>query len=149
MGKSTKGHSQDTRKRTSTAVNSSDSRCPIWLFDRIDKKGAFAFDINAPYFDHKDFLSKMIEYSSMTWAEIKKQTHDMDKSKHHYLVYSALSKDARDRIDDLNMFDLTDAIFSFAFNNTLRIIGFRDNEYFHVVWYDRNHQFCPSKLKHT
>lgn len=149
MGKSTKGHSQDIRKRTSTAVKSSDSRCPIWLFDKIDKNGVFAFDINAPYFNHKDFLSKMIEYSSMTWAAIKKQTHDNDKSKHHYLEYSKLSKDARDRIQNLKMSDLTDAIFSFAFNNTLRIIGFRDNEYFHVVWYDRNHQFCPAKLKHT
>ena len=149
MGKSTKGHGGFAQKRTSTAVKSSDSSCPVWLFDKLDKNGEFAFDVNSPDFNHKDFLSKMIEYSLIPWAAIKKQTHDENKSKHHYLDYSSLSKEAQDRIKALDMESLTDAIFSFAFNNTLRIIGFRDGEYFHVVWYDRHHSFCPSKLKHT
>ena len=107
MGKSTKGHGGFARKRTSTAVKSSDSSCPVWLFDKLDKNGEFAFDVNSPDFNHKDFLSKMIEYSLIPWAAIKKQTHDENKSKHHYLDYSSLSKEAQDRIKALDMESLT------------------------------------------
>lgn len=149
MSKATKGLGKAAQKRTNTTVKSTDSSSPIWLFDRLDKNGEFAFNVTSPEFDHKDFLSKMIEYSVISWAKIKMQTHDKNKSKHHYLEYSSLSKEAQDRIKALNMENETDAIFSFAFNNTLRIIGFREGQFFHAIWYDKNHKFCPSKLKHT
>ena len=45
---------------------------PIFLFDCIDKDGPYAFDLDKSYFDHKDFLEKMINYSRMTWNEIRR-----------------------------------------------------------------------------
>ena len=33
---------------------------------------------------------------------------------------------------------------SFAFTNTLRVIGLRDREKFHVLWYDARHEVYPS-----
>ena len=65
------------------------------------------------------------------------------------LITGVCNEEAQQRIAALQMEDRTDSIFSFAFNNMLRIIGVRDGEFFHVVWYDERHQFCPSKLKHT
>lgn len=35
-------------------------------------------------------------------------------------------------------------IYSFAFNNILRIIGIRDREKFYVLWYDAYHEVYPS-----
>ena len=63
--------------------------------------------------------------------------------------YDSLSKEARDRITALVLEEDTDRIFSFAFQNRLRIIGLRENEKFHVKWYDPGHRFCISKKKHT
>lgn len=126
---------------------STDNQNPIWMFDDLDRSGPFAFDLTREGFDHQDFLSKMISYSNMTWAEIKTQTHDNGKSKHHFLDANGFSKAAQERIAAKKKEQETDVIFSFAFNNTLRIIGTRADEKFHVIWYDINHEFYPSHKK--
>ena len=125
----------------------SDTKVPVWCFDMLDKAGSFAFDTSRSDFDHREFLDKMIAYSNMTWTEIKQQTHDKGRSKHHMLDESGFSPAAWERIKAKHLEEYTDAIFSFAFQNLLRVIGVRRNEEFHVVWYDANHQFYPSKKR--
>lgn len=138
------------KKEVVLSHESSDASCPIFRFDRIDRQGDFAFDTNRSDFKHKDFLDKMIAYSQMRWAEIKRQTHDQGKSKHHYLKDSRkLSPAARDRLKALNLEEFSDDLFSFALNNTLRIVGLRLDEHFHVLWYDSEHRIYPSEKKHT
>lgn len=122
---------------------------PIFLFDRIDKDGPYAFDLDKSYFDHKDFLEKMINYSRMTWNEIRRQQHDYAKSKHHYIGSEAISKEAQKRLKVMKLWDFSEDLFSFAFNNKLRIIGLKESDGFHVLWYDVNHEVCPSRKKHT
>ena len=39
----------------------------------------------------------------------------------------------------------TDDIFSFALNNTVRMIGLKQGEKFYPVWYDDSHKFYPPK----
>ena len=119
--------------------------CPIWMFDKLDISGPFAFNLSRGEFDSKEFMEKMIAYSNMTWGEIRKQTHDGGKSKHHYLDESGMSDDARERIKAKELLEQSDSIYSFAFQNKLRIIGIRDGKEFHVVWYDTEHKFYPSK----
>ena len=46
---------------------------------------------------------------------------------------------------ELRLNEDTDRIFSFAFTNSLRIIGLREAEKFYVIWYDAYHEFYPSK----
>ena len=148
--KELKANFQTSKKNVQINNYSTDKDYPVWVFDMLDRHGKFAFDISSDIFEHKDFLEKMIFYSNMSWSEIKKQTHDKGKSKHHFLELSKLSPQALERVKHLG-YDksFSDQIFSFAFNNTLRIIGIRIDEKFHVVWYDKEHKFCPSHLKHT
>lgn len=128
---------------------SSDKLKPIWIFDKIDKGGLFAFDVDKENFQHHKFLSKMINYSTKTWDEIKKETHDKaNKSKHHYLGNS-LSLEAQKRLSDLKLTEYFDDIFSFSFSNKLRIVGIREDEKFYVLWYDSEHKVSESKLKNT
>ena len=136
---------QKAQKTFSDVKFSSDTECPVWKFDLLDKSGPFTFDTSRQDFDHREFLDKMIAYSNMTWAAIKQQTHDRGKSKHHMLDESGFSPAAWERIQAKHLEEETDAIFSFAFQNLLRVIGVRRNAEFHVVWYDSNHQFYPSK----
>lgn len=138
------------KKKVILSHKSSSASCPIFLFDRLDKQGAFAFDTNRTDFKHKDFLDKMIAYSQMTWSEISRQTHDDGKSKHHYLKDSKkLAPAARERLKALQLEEFSDDLFSFALNNKLRIIGLRLEEHFHVLWYDSEHRVYPAEKKHT
>lgn len=85
----------------------------------------------------------------MTWTEVKKQTHDDGKSKHHFLSPQFLSPEAAERLKAKQLEEYSDSIFSFALDNKLRLVGIRKNEDFHVLWYDPEHEVCPSKKKHT
>lgn len=128
-------------------ANASSYNCgkPIWRFDKLDRNGEFKFDLNRSDFNSQEVLEKLIAYGNMTWQEIARQTHDKkNRSKHHYLDYDGLSQEAKQRIIALKMDEDTDAIFSFALRNTVRIIGTRDGDEFHIIWYDPNHKFYPS-----
>lgn len=113
----------------------------------IDMDDPFAFNLNREDFNHKEVLDKLVQYGRMPWKDIDAQTHDkFGKSKHHFLSLESLSDMAIDRINAKAIED-TDAIFSFAFQNKLRVIGIRDHADFHIVWHDPNHQFAPRKKK--
>lgn len=134
-----------TVKRTEKPDVSTDDLKVIWAFDNIDKDGPFAFAFNSVTFPHKEILGKMISYASMTWTELDRQTHDAGKSKNHFLEFESLSKEAKERFKyKFPEFDTADSIFSFALQNKLRIIGVRDGQIFHAIWYDPEHKFCPS-----
>ena len=133
-----------------------DALRPVWMFTKIDRAGDFAFDVLRPDFRHAEFMAKMIDYSNMTWAQIKHQTHDDGRSKHHAISFDSLSKAAQDRFvakkldeDAQSLDDDSDVLFSFAFTNMLRIIGLRKGEKFYVLWYDSEHKVCSSYKKHT
>ena len=143
-----KGYQGPGHKTTVMTVDSSENSKVIWLFDRIDRAGPFAFDTNRPDFQHKEFLDKMISYSSMTWREVRMQTHDGGRSKHHFLSDTdRFSREARERIAEMNLGEETDRIFSFALQNRLRIVGLRERELFHVLWYDPEHRVYPSERR--
>lgn len=149
MRKNTKRNYYKSKKQTVKGNNgSSDGQKVIWLFDDVDKDGMFAFKLDRIEKDSnlKEIFDKLLDYSSMTWSEVKKQTHDDGKSKNHNLDVEKLSKDALDRVE-FKCKENDDSIFSFALQNKLRIIGVRENNFFHVKWYDPNHQFCPSRKK--
>ena len=143
--KEVKTASTVSRKTVTDISNSSDSKKCVWLFDMIDIDGSFAFDIKRHEFEHYRFLEKMIEYSNMSWSEIKKQTHDSGKSKHHFISYDTICKEARARLETLKLTEYSDSLFSFALNNKLRVFGIRIDEYFHVLWYDPKHEIVKSK----
>ena len=100
---------------------------PVFHFNKIDRDGPFAFSPCRSCFDT-----------------------DAGKSKHHFLSnLEGLSKEAKKRLSKLGLEEETDCLYSFAFDNTLRIIGLRCNDDFYILWYDQNHEVCPSHKKHT
>lgn len=135
---------QKTGKSVMVSHTNTDKEKVVWLFDNLDAADAFAFNSARDDFDAKEVMDKLISYSTMTWGQIKSQTHDNGKSKHHFLSYDTLSKKAKDRVDFKHLYNDSDSIFSFALKNKLRIIGIREGRFFHVIWYAPQHKFCPS-----
>ena len=43
----------------------------------------------------------------------------------------------------------SDQLYSIALQNKLRIVGLRDKDRFHVLWYDPEHEVCTSQKKYT
>lgn len=132
-----------------TATQSYHERPITWTFDRVDMDGEFAFDLNRiEENEHvREILEKQVSFSKMSWQEIKTATHDAKgKSKHHNLEIESLSAEAKRRIEKLQLSeDDRDSIFSFALQNKLRIVGIKEEPFFHVLWYDPEHKVCPSK----
>lgn len=132
------------KKSTEEKRYSSDGAKLVWCFDRVDRTGKFAFNPDRVDFNHKEIIDKLISYGSMSWSDLKHQTHDKGKSKHHFLKLDALSREASIRVRALLPEEEYDSVFSLALQNTFRVIGVRKDEKFYVIWYDPHHEFCPS-----
>lgn len=141
--KKIKAEKVKTNKTVTSIEHSTNNQKVCWCFDRVDRDGYFAFDTDRADFCHKEIIEKLMEYGKLTWSEINAQTHDRNKSKHHFLKGNGFSKEAKNRVKVKLNEEESDQIFSFALQNKLRIIGLRDNEKFYVVWYDPNHEFFP------
>ena len=103
--------------------------------------------MNRKDFDLEDFLQKLLEFSTMTWQELFPK--DDKKSRHHPLSPESFSKQATERINFMKLEEETDSIYSLALNGQTRLIGIRKGTIFQVIWYDAEHKFAPSNLKHT
>ncbi len=77
----------------------------------------------------------------MAWKEIEGKVH-------HAIPIANLSKDAIERLKSINQDDI-DEVFSFHFGGKERIIGLRDRGIVKLLWWDSEHQVCPSQKKHT
>ncbi len=49
-----------THKTTVRISVDSESSKVLWIFDKIDRDGLFAFNVNRSDFDHKGFLDKLM-----------------------------------------------------------------------------------------
>lgn len=73
---------------------------------------------------------------------------DIEGEDHHFIETGRLSKTAQERLAAINQDDAP-GVFSFHFSGKRRIIGIRDGSAIKLLWWDPEHQVCPSHKKHT
>jgi hypothetical protein len=83
---------------------------------------------------------KLSSFESMTWGEI------LGKQNHRVAVDS-ICNDAQRRLIEIKQDDI-DELVSLRLSGAERIWGILDNVV-KVLWWDPNHEICPSLLKHT
>lgn len=88
-----------------------------------------------------DILQKLHGFDSMAWPEIEGPDH-------HAIDVGKLSGEARKRLEQIGQDDISE-VFSFHFSGKSRIIGIRDGSAVKLLWWDAEHQVCPSPKKHT
>lgn len=113
---------------------------PSWRFSTVDKAGPFAWPKGTPEEGH--IVNKLHSFDSMIWAEIQ-------GSQHHFLSPSSLSKEATNRLEEIERDDEVDNLFSFHLQGKPRIICIRHSDLALLLWYDPNHEVAPSTKKHT
>jgi hypothetical protein len=116
---------------------------PSWRISRIeliDPYGWHVLDLDK--INH--VKGKLSYFEQMTWREIlidsKKQNHFIDKDR--------LSLNAQNRLIEIGQDDL-DRLVSLRLTGKQRVWGIWEQGTLNLLWWDPEHQVCPSTLKHT
>jgi hypothetical protein len=138
-GKHINGNYPQGEKQVRAAPIPIDDNKPSWRFSTVDKLGPFAW----PQGKNEELVivGKLHSFDSMSWSEISGQDH-------HSIRVDRLSKDAKDRLADIQQDDI-DEVFSFHIQGKPRVICIRDRNVAKLLWYDPEHKVCPSEKKHT
>ena len=92
----------------------------------------------------RDIRQKLAHFESMTWNDILVK----GKKRNHSVAVTALCSDARHRLIAMNL-DSLEELVSLHLSGKERVWGFREGAVLQVLWWDPEHQVCPSLLKHT
>lgn len=92
-----------------------------------------------------EIYSKIRHFETTSWHVIEKELfgNRKRKTKHHSISVSKIIPEAQKRLEKLKRDDI-DELFSIRLNGKLRIWGIRKYAYFQVLWFDFNHEICPS-----
>ena len=117
------------------------ARNPVWAFRVVDIGGPWCWrGIDGDGL--VDVLQKLRSFESMTWEQID------GPSGSHGVAAARLCKRARDRLVDIRQDD-TDEVFSLRITGRRRIWGILDEHVLRILWWDPEHEVCPSLRKHT
>lgn len=126
--------------RTEYPVNY-EKETPVWLVGRIDKVGPWGWhEIDGEFF-RDEIIKKIQDFESMKMFEIKGRNN-------HIVKISSISKQAQNRLKQIQEHDL-DELFSLRISGKKRIWGILSGNRFHFLWWDPEHEVCPSFKKHT
>ncbi len=90
-----------------------------------------------------DVATRLNQYSNRTWGDILG-----DPTRDHPSEPSRLCTEAQQRLIELGFDDVSE-VLRFRFDGTQRLWGFRDRQYFVVLWWDPDHQVYPVEKKNT
>jgi hypothetical protein len=118
---------------------------PAWRISRIELADPFGWhQVEADQL--KAIRIKLAQFETMTWNEILVG----GKTQHHSVPVSQLSKRAQDRLDTLFKGNVdVEELVSLRLSGRERVWGIRDQAVLSLLWWDPEHDVCPSLLKHT
>ena len=113
-----------------------------WVLGSLDKDGEWSIlKITKECFISR-ILEKIHAFESMYWKEI------VNNENNHEVSIEKLINVAQKRLQELKIEDI-ESLFSLRLSGKERIYGIRVGSIFKVLWWDPNHEICPSILKHT
>lgn len=118
---------------------------PAWRFSTVDRNGAFAWpDSQEALKAIHDFLC---DIDGKTWGEL---LHN-DQGGSHDIEFSRMSPMAQQRLTALNMEEKADGfLMSLRMTGKKRLFCYiTESTVANLLWYDPDHQVCPSPKKHT
>lgn len=133
-------------KRPVIDTGRTDQHRPLrFRFDRVDVSGPWCLSHVVPD-DHRELLRKLREFETMTTSEAFHSRPSQPGK--DYPEFSGLCPEAIERLKTINADD-EDGISRLRLTGTKRLYGFRHGSEFSIVWWDPEHQICPSELGHT
>ena len=120
-----------------------------WCLTRSDIEGAWSWGQTRQW--SEDEWSGRIEpnlrlLTGMPWSEIERMSSGGHRRNHPQDV-ATLVVEVQDRWAEVGI--ETDVAYRFRLSGAERVWGFRVNAHFHLVWYDPDHRFYPTEMRHT
>jgi hypothetical protein len=112
-------------------------------FDRVDVGGKWCVSLISQA-DLAALLKKLGHFETMTLSEAFFSGEEPGK---RYPITS-LSPGAQTRLQDISSDDL-DEVARLRVGATQRLYGIRYENEFSILWWDPEHEICPSPLRHT
>jgi hypothetical protein len=109
-----------------------------WRFSSTDVDGPFAWNSEINY---TELVDKLKSFETMTDTDIRQQGS-------HPIQINKLSKLAQNRLSEIKHDDI-DELMSFRLNGVQRVWCRIIGSVMCVLWWDPEHQVCPSQLKNT
>jgi hypothetical protein len=83
----------------------------------------------------------MRDFETMAWPEILGRNN-------HAIPLGDLCYAAQKRLVEIQQDDVDDLI-SLRLTGTMRVWGIRDRNILKILWWDPNHNVCPTQKRHT
>lgn len=147
MGKQKQPKSKHTPAPTKTPAQSTklpgnyDSETIVWRFSLMDHDGPWGWHQLSADETIKLIRNELAKRETLSW-------HNIKASGSHHVAKDKLIKEAQERLEELKLDDL-DELFSLRITAKCRIWGIKDRYVLKILWYDPQHQVCPSQLKNT
>jgi hypothetical protein len=118
----------------------SESCHPDFKAEQMDKDGPWGWDHFDP--SHlQEVFNKIFECQKLTWQ-------DLGNNGSHLVDREDLCPEAQKRLVHMQKEDL-DQLFSLRSTGRRRIWGIKEGNILWLLWWDPNHEVCPSHKKHT
>lgn len=112
-----------------------------WRVDAIDLEGDWGWQRATIEVLLKKIIPKLHQFETMTWG-------GLEGSDHHFVGWDRLCRAAQRRLEELGREDVSE-LFSLRMDSRARIWGQRDVARLNLLWWDPDHQVCPSHMRHT
>lgn len=113
---------------------------PVWLFSSIDFDGPWC-PKKLTGNDLVWLVDRLRDKEMMTW-------HEIEADGSHHIATERVISDARKRLREIRRDDL-DRLWSMRLGGKERLWGVKNGDAFSILWWDPEHEICPSAKKHT
>lgn len=120
-------------------VTDADER-PSWGFSILDCAGPFGRRVTLK--EVMEILDFLPEIERLSWKAVTKRP-----SKHHHVPRMKICKEAQQRLKNRDIH--AEALISLRMTAKKRIWGIREGTVFHLLWWDPEHEVCPTEKRHT
>ncbi|MDY6802274.1 MAG: hypothetical protein SXA11_00490 [Cyanobacteriota bacterium] len=141
--KATETPSPSKTPKTFVAPNDFYEQKPAWRVSKMVMDGDYGWEI----LDAEKLIfikDKLSSFESMTWSEILIK----NKKSNHLVKVGDLSKEAQDCLEKMGLDDV-DRLLSLRLSGKERVWGILAEGILDLLWWDPQHQVCPSLKKHT
>lgn len=126
--------------RVAVDGENSQTKYPIWCVAQMDFEGPWPWTVSAQKL--REIHGKLADFEKMLWSAIS-------GTQNHFLSVESVNKKALKRLQELGHDDAADLLYSLRLSGKERVVGIRAGREFRILWWDPEHDVCPSSLKHT
>lgn len=117
-----------------------DTLRPEFKTEKMDMQGKWGWSKFA--IDNiKEFLGKLFESQKLSWQELRQNGS-------HLISVNQIVSEASKRLQVLELDDWEE-LYSIRLNGKSRLWGLKESNIFWILWWDPNHEICPSYKKNT